>query len=141
MIDRIQLGQFGVSVGVLEPPFLERQLPPGVMNPKQLRVPVERGRDFEGYLKMVSGLLPLTLAMIYLPKNTMRSADQILMALLRDEVDRAGCGFLCRVELLVRVQCPSEAIQTLCLCHSVTELFKDFRCFLRQFYPFLVKAR
>jgi len=42
-----------------------------MMDPEQLVVPVERGRDSKGYLEMVNGLLCFTLGTVYLAKNSM----------------------------------------------------------------------
>jgi hypothetical protein len=76
------------------------------MNPKQLIVPVERGCDSEGYLEMVDSLLRLALGAIYIAKNTVTLADLKLFAFLRKEINRAGCGLFCGVELIVRTQRP-----------------------------------
>jgi len=109
------------------------------MNPKQLIVPVERGRDSEGCIKMVNGLLRPTLGTIYLAEDVMTIVDLKLFAFLREEIDRTGCGFLCGVELFVIIQQPSEASQTPCLFRCVTEPFRNFICLFRLLYPLLVE--
>jgi len=65
VVDRVRLGLFDVSVRVLEPAFIEKQVRQVVMNPKRATVRPERGRNSESNLVMGNGLLPLALGMIY----------------------------------------------------------------------------
>ena len=53
-------------------------------------VPTERGRNSDGFLEMMNGLLFVPLGVIYPAENTMRLADPVLIAFLRDETDCAG---------------------------------------------------
>ena len=81
-IGRVRLGAFDVSACVIKPAFIAKQTRQLVMNPKQLHVPVERGRDLESYLKMVNCFLSFALGMIYAAKNTMRFADPVFFTCL-----------------------------------------------------------
>ena len=74
------------------------------MNPEQVMVPIERGRDAESYLVMMNSLLDLTLGSIYLAESAMRPADPMLFTFIWEETDRAECGFFCGVELFVLIQ-------------------------------------
>ena len=139
-VDRVRLGVFNVSMRIVEPAFLGKQIRQRVTDPEQLVMPVERGCDSKGCLEMVNGLRCLTLGIIYVTKGTMTMADQILFIFFGEEIDRAGCGFLCGVELLVLIQRPSEAVQTPCLIDCVPEPFVNSRCFSRLLYPFLIEA-
>ena len=56
VIDHVQLGVFEMSLCVAEPAFIAKQLRQFTMNPKQVVVPIKRGSNSEGYLKMVNGL-------------------------------------------------------------------------------------
>jgi hypothetical protein len=100
-VDRVRRGVFDVSVCVVEPAFVAKQLRQFVMNPKQEIVPIERGCDSEGYLEMVNRLLGIALGSIYVAEKTMRFADPMFFALLWEEIERAECGFFCGIELFV----------------------------------------
>ena len=56
-VGRVRLSASNVSVCVAELVFAKKQLRQGVVDPKQVIVPVERGCDPEGYLEVVDGLL------------------------------------------------------------------------------------
>jgi len=58
-------------VGVIKPAFVAKQSCQGVMNLKQLKVPVEREPGFEGCLEMVNSLLCLALGSIGIAEGTM----------------------------------------------------------------------
>ena len=115
-----------MSVCVVKPVFPRKQLRQGEMNSKQLVVPVERRRDFKGYLEMVNGLLCVAFGVIYESKNTVALADVELSAFLREEIDRVGRGFFCGVELSVPMQRRTEDDQTRCLIRRLTKSFKIF---------------
>ena len=107
------------------------------MNPKQLIVPAERGYNSEGNFMTVNGLPRLALRSIYIAKSVMAIADLELSALLQEEIDPTG---FCGIELSVTMQRPSEPVQTLGLLFCTTQSFRNFRCFPRLLYPFLVGA-
>jgi len=50
---------------------------------------------------MMSGFPYIPLGSIYITESTMRSADPTLLAFLWEEINYAGCGFFCGVELFV----------------------------------------
>lgn len=58
------------------------------MDRRQHIEPVERGRDSEGYLVMVDGLLCLALGMIYSAKHVVTATDMELLFLGQEEIDR-----------------------------------------------------
>ena len=66
-------------------------------------LPIEKGRDSEGHLKMVYGLLSVSLATIYPADDLIGLAEQEISALLRGVVDRlcVAHGVLCSAELFV----------------------------------------
>jgi len=49
-----------------------------------------------------------------------------IVRLSREEINCAGCGFFCGIELFVVMQHGSKVNQTLCLFRRVTKPFKDF---------------
>ena len=98
VIDCVQLGAFSVSVRIAESIFAEKQPSQVEIIPKQLIVPVERGRDPESRFIMVDRLLDLALGVIYSAKETVTSADHKLIAPIRKEIDRSGCGCFCSVK-------------------------------------------
>lgn len=57
-------------------------------------VPVGRGRNPESTLKMADGLFYLALGITYYIKGTVTFAGIKLSAVVREEIDRVGCGFL-----------------------------------------------
>jgi hypothetical protein len=62
------------------------------MDPEQLSVVVESGRNFEGHLEMVDRFLWFALVTIYVAENTVSYADQKLLAFLREEIDCADAA-------------------------------------------------
>ena len=50
VIDRVRLGAFDLNMSIIDPVFIVKQCRQGAMDPKQLGVPVESGRDPEGRL-------------------------------------------------------------------------------------------
>jgi len=90
---------------------------------------------------MVNDRVSPALGMMYIAKNTMALADRKLITLLQEEIYRAGCSFLCGVELVVPVQQPSKVVQTPCLSHRITKTFVNPQCFFGLLDPFLVEAR
>ena len=70
----------------------------------------------------------------------MKYAKGMFLAFLRDEVDGAGCGVLCGVELFIAEQHQGEVFQTPRLTFCVVDPFIDFQSFLCLLYPFLVKT-
>lgn len=102
VIDHVRLITFEVSVCVVEPAFVNRQLRQGIMDPKQLAVPVGRRGEFESRFEMLNGLPYLALGSIYFAKETVRSAEAKWIAFLRDKAGTCGKWLpLWRVELLV----------------------------------------
>ena len=94
------------------------------MNPNKPADLPQRGCNSKGYFEMVNSLLCLALGGTYLAKDIVTAADQKLFASLREEIDRAGCGFFCGVELSVIAQHVSEVDQTLCLSRRITKPFE-----------------
>ena len=66
------------------------------MNPNQLVVPVGRGRNPEGYLKVVDSFLSLALGMVCFSKDTVALTDRKNSPFprLREEIDRPRRGLL-----------------------------------------------
>ena len=71
-----------MSVCIVEPAFIEKQVCQVAMSPKQLIVPVERRCNPESHFEMVNGFLDLTLGLIYIAEKMMRFADLMLLAFL-----------------------------------------------------------
>ena len=78
----MRLGVFGVSLRVIKPASIEKELCQGEMNPNQDIELVEKGCGSEGYLKMVNRLLDLALGLIYKAKGVLEIAEQGLFAIL-----------------------------------------------------------
>ena len=102
-----------MSVCVIEPALVGRNLRQGPVDIEQLTAPVGRGRNPSGCLEVVDGLLRLALGVVYLTKEPMKLADPELVAFIQEETENLGCGFFCGVELVVVVQQPSELFQRL----------------------------
>ena len=74
-----------------------------VVDPEQLTVPVESGRDSKGYLEMVNGPLRVARVVISIAQSTVALADQKIFTCFR-EIDRAICSFFCSVGLFIIIQ-------------------------------------
>ena len=70
---------------IVEFVFIEIQQRQGVMNPKELMVPVERGPDSEGCLEMVCGFLCLALGTIYVAEDTVGLTELKFLAFVWEE--------------------------------------------------------
>jgi len=99
----VQLGAFDVSICIIKPTSVEKKPRQGIINPKQVVVPVERGRNSKGHLEMVDGLLSLALGSVYISENTMRFVDAILLACLWEETDCTGYSLFCPIPITNRV--------------------------------------
>jgi hypothetical protein len=82
VVDCVQLGVLSVNVRVVKPVFIGKQVRQGDMNTRQEMKPVERRRDSEGYLEMMSGLLRFALGKIYITERVVTSTDVVLIAFL-----------------------------------------------------------
>ena len=71
------------------------------MDPKQVVVPVERGRNFDRHLEMMNGFHPFALRLVDFTKDAMRFADEEFLALFGEEAETARHNFYCGVELFV----------------------------------------
>ena len=109
---------FNMGARVVEPASPRNNLRQG-----KLTIPVERECDPECDLEMENGLLRLVPGMIYIAETL---GDLSLLAFLLEEINRAGCGFLCGVKLFDIMHQPSKVDQTLCLSHCATEPFEGF---------------
>jgi len=98
----VQLGALNMNLRIVEPIFTTKQLRQFVMKPKQVVVPIRRGRDSDGYLVTVNTLLYLALGSINPAESTMRFADQVFFVFPWEEADCAERGFFCSVESFVR---------------------------------------
>jgi len=89
VVGGVRLGAFDACVCFVKPAFLEKQVRQFVIIPGQLIMPVERGRDPEGCLEVVDGLLCLSLGIAYLTKDAMTFADHELFAFAQKKIDRS----------------------------------------------------
>ena len=105
-----------------------------------MAIPVERGYDPKGRLKVLDGLLRLALRMMYAAKDTVAVADRKLFIFIR-EVNRPRYGFFCGVELVVVVQQRSELLPRSCFFRYFFGPFVGIRCFLHLVYPFFVEVK
>src|SRR5258708_38129510 len=87
VISRMLLGLCNVGVCIVEFVFAEKQCCKGVVDPKLLIGPVERVRDFKGYVVMVNGFASLPFGTIYSSKDPMRAGEFKFLA-FPQEFDR-----------------------------------------------------
>jgi hypothetical protein len=66
VVNGMRLGLFDVDLCFAEPALVRTQDRKGMINPKQLIVPIGVGCDSEGRLEMVDGLLSFALETVYL---------------------------------------------------------------------------
>lgn len=89
-------------------------------------MPVEGGRNPEGFLVADYGLLYLALGRIYIAEETMTLTDSKLFTSVREEFDRVGYRFLRSLKPLVTVQRPGKNLQRVYLSRYVIEPFVNF---------------
>jgi hypothetical protein len=75
-----RLGFFDVGSCLFKLACTAGYLGKGVLRPKDLLVPVKRGRDFDGFFKMADGLLCFPLVSIGESENTVKIAKKVLLA-------------------------------------------------------------
>jgi hypothetical protein len=110
------------------------------MNFKQLVLKVESGRDSEGCLEMVNGILSVDLGVIYSSESPVKLAEKKFLAFTWEETNCTDCGVFSSVRLFFVEQQPSKVIQTTCLRNFVAESFEDFQSLFGLLYPFLVES-
>src|SRR5258708_6706942 len=88
--------------------FIEEKLRKRVMNPKNLIVPVERGRDFDSRLEVVNSFRSLALGTMYEAKKAVRLTELQLLTFIREKTNRTRCDFFSGVWLIVPTEQPSE---------------------------------
>lgn len=71
VLDCMRLGLPGVKVCAVKLALVEKQYPQGVMDPEQLSAPFEKGRNCEGRLEVMNGLLSIALGTIYVAKKAL----------------------------------------------------------------------
>ena len=140
IVDRVQLCLFNMSVCFVQLAFPKKQDCQGEMNPGQLRVGVEGGCNREGYLVIVNGLIRVAPFVIYIAKSTMTYTDPKFLVFLWEDIDPAGCSFLCGVELSILTQQMGKVDQIPCLTYCTAKPFEDSRCFLGLLCPFFAEA-
>ena len=82
VVDCVRFYPFCVCLRIFQSIFTEIQVRQVRMNPKQPGVLVERGCDFECYLKMINNLLCLAFGVIHTAKGSVTLAGQKLFALV-----------------------------------------------------------
>ena len=101
VVDRVRLCVFNVSVRVIKPSFVEKQLRQGGINQNQCIEFVEKGYGSKGHPAMVNRPPDPVLESTYSANNSSTNPDQRSPTFLREDIDRAGYGFFCGVKLVV----------------------------------------
>lgn len=78
------------------------------MDSRLFIVAVAGGRDPEGCLEMVDGLLRFAPGARYMTKEAVTMVGLERLVNFREDIHRLGCGLFCSAEPLVFVQQPTE---------------------------------